>query len=245
MVQHGKLDKVEALLKRKDILVNTANHARVTPLVKAVQRGQKAIVNLLLAHPPIDAIYVEYADLPLVHAIPDRYCYTPRQPLDCGVGRARYHVKVARRKRRSPKSATKSGSLNGRLTHNTSPFLSRQAPKTPAFVPAALIVALLTPPAANRPPPDAPHKDRTVALARALARALEEGREHVTSTLFGRQAADGVTNENGQRHPTIKMSLSFTAAVEAILMCKDVYLDINFRWKECFRWSCWPGEDDW
>lgn len=68
-IMNGRLDKIEALLSRKDILLNSADFTHDTPLMQAVQLGQETIVNLLLTHPHINVNHASGGRTPIALAI--------------------------------------------------------------------------------------------------------------------------------------------------------------------------------
>lgn len=53
-VRRANHDKVKALLKREDILLNITNFKQATALIEAVEYGLDTMVDLLLAHPRVD-----------------------------------------------------------------------------------------------------------------------------------------------------------------------------------------------
>lgn len=68
-VLNGRLDKVKALLSRKDILLNSSNLRHETPLIQAVRLGQQTMVKLLLAHPRTDVNHASRGRTPIALAI--------------------------------------------------------------------------------------------------------------------------------------------------------------------------------
>lgn len=68
-IRTGNHNKVEMLLRRKDILLNGENLKYKTPLVEAIEHGSLSMINMLLAHPHIDVNGRDQAQTPIIAAI--------------------------------------------------------------------------------------------------------------------------------------------------------------------------------